>query len=391
MNGRKIIKIYKKRIRISVITDNFYTLNVASAVRVKAIVDALINTNKFDITIFTTKISKHTSKYNHKTTLNPPPSNKSNYLIRLFNEITLGIEFFFRLFIYKNDLILVTSPPFFMTLFCIMLAKIIRIPYIIDVRDIYPDVYFSAGVLKENGILGNMLSSIEKKIYNNSFLTTTVTRSLVNDIKNKMNYKDNVLLLRNGFINKNINLNNEKFKTFTIVCHGNIGKFQDVGLILKLAERFNKEKKDIEILVIGSGSEDYLIKNVSLTNLKYFGKLDYYNVYNIISKAHLGISFRKDDIISRNAFPVKIYEFIGVGIPVIVTPISEAGEFVENNKIGFQFSTNQFNEIFSTIIYLKENQEKLKKLSENILKIRGRFSREKIAKNFAEALVKKIF
>ncbi|SVA47355.1 uncharacterized protein METZ01_LOCUS100209, partial [marine metagenome] len=107
-------------------------------------------------------------------------------------------------------------------------------------------------------------------------------------------------------------------------------------------------------------------------------------------KAHLGLSFRTDEKVSRGAFPVKIYEYIAFGIPIIVTPISEAGKFVEKNIIGYQYSHEQIDDILSTIIDLKENINNLQRLSENTHAIKYKFSREKIAEDFVKILEQRL-
>ena len=77
----------------------------------------------------------------------------------------LGVELSIRLAFNKHDLIFTTSPPYLMTLFCIAIAKIKRVPYIVDIRDLYPDVYFSAGILSEENIFGVFLRNLEIKLY----------------------------------------------------------------------------------------------------------------------------------------------------------------------------------------------------------------------------------
>ena len=143
------------KIKIAVVTDRFFTSNHASVLRIKSIVKAIENTNKFDVKIFSTKEGYNKETYASSITFTPPPSNKNSLVLRLLTEIMLGIELFFRLSITKHDLILVTSPPYMMTLFCVAMARIKRVPYVVDIRDLYPDVYFSAGVLSEENIIGD--------------------------------------------------------------------------------------------------------------------------------------------------------------------------------------------------------------------------------------------
>ena len=378
------------KISIAVVTDRFFTSNHASVIRIRSIVNAINNTNKFEIKIYSTKQGYKKEIYPSSITFSPPPSNKNSLVLRLLTEIMLGIELFIRLAFNKHDLIFTTSPPYLMTLFCIAIAKIKRVPYIVDIRDLYPDVYFSAGILSEENIFGVFLRNLEIKLYSKAFIVTTVTKSYVDHIKNSTKIENNVLLLRNGYSKNVIQEVEHKYNTFTLIYHGNLGKFQDVELLLRLAERLSRFDSDIEILIIGSGSKDHLIRSSYLENIKYYGQLEMEDVYSLIPKAHLGLSFRTDDKVSRGAFPVKIYEYIAFGIPIIVTPISEAGKFVEKNIIGCQYSHEQIDDIVSTIIDLKENINNLQRLSENTHAIKYKFSREKIAEDFVKILEQRL-
>ena len=374
------------KIKIAVVTDRFFNSNHASVIRIKSIVKAIKNSNKFDVKIFSTREGYNKEPYSSSLTFTPPPSNKNNLVFRLLTEILLGMELFLRLFISKQDLILITSPPYLMTLFCVAMARIKRVPYVVDIRDLYPDVYFSAGVLTEENVISVLLRNLEIKLYSKAFIVTTVTKKYVEHIRNNINTGNNILLLRNGYSESMIHTVEKKYDVFTLVHHGNLGKFQDVELLLKLAERFTNSDLDIDILILGSGSKDHIVQSSGLNNIKFFGQLDMKDIYNKISSAHLGLSLRTDDKVSQGAFPVKIYECIAFGIPMIVTPISEAGRFVEKYQIGYQFNPYQVDEIYSKIIDLKKNVNLLQILSENTNTLKDEFSRTKIAANFVKEL-----
>ena len=374
------------KIKIAVVTDRYFTSNHASVVRIKSIVKAIKKSNKFDVKIFSTKEGYKKEPYSSSLTFTPPPSNKNNLVFRLLTEILLGMELFLRLLISKQELILITSPPYLMTLFCTAMARIKRVPYVVDIRDLYPDVYFSAGLLTEQNVISVLLRNLEKKLYSKAFIITTVTEKYVEHIKNNINAENNILLLRNGYSESMVHTVEKKYDVFTLFHHGNLGNFQDVDLLLKLAERFSNSDLDIDILILGSGSKDHIIQSSSLNNIKFFGQMDMKDVYNKISRAHIGLSLRTDDKVSHGAFPVKIYECIAFGIPVIVTPISEAGKFVEKYQIGYQFNPFQVDEIHSEIVNLKKNVNLLQKLSENTNTLKDQFSRKKSATNFVKEL-----
>ena len=55
--------------------------------------------------------------------------------------------------------------------------------YIIDVRDIYPDVYFAQGLIRENSILGRFVKRMTSSMYSGAHGVLSVTPGLVQKIK----------------------------------------------------------------------------------------------------------------------------------------------------------------------------------------------------------------
>jgi len=238
--------------------------------------------------------------------------------------------------------------------------------------------------------LGRVLLFLEKKVYDNAFLISTVTNGLLEHIKNKSE-NQNVYLIRNGyskrlFYPKKIKSDNR----FRIIFHGTMGKFQNIELIVELAKMFkDKNINDIEFIVIGNGDKsNYLkekIKKYHLKNIKYLGRKGIKEIPDFINSCDLGISPRIDGIISKTAFPVKVYEYLGCGKPVLVTPVSEVGDFIEENEMGFQ-TENDINKVFELILKLKNNSKLYEKLTQNIKGTADDFERKKIAEDYLKII-----
>jgi glycosyltransferase involved in cell wall biosynthesis len=374
-------------ISIEIFCDSFYPEEKAVGIRLYHLANALKN-NDFKVTVNScTRNPK--GDFNHRKNFFGAPSNKSHALVRLFQEFLLAIEFFFKIVFSKSEVFLLSSPPFLPMVFGAVASKLKGKKYIVDVRDEYPEVYFVSGLIKENSIVGKLLTKTEKFIYRHSFLTITVTENIVKKIITKSgNGNNKVLLVRNGFDEQVFNTSNVKEQNFTIVFHGNIGKFQKPTLIINLAKKALEEKQNIEFVVIGWGNNETALLESNLSNLRFLGKKSHETIPEIINKFHVGISVRTDDEISKNSFPVKIYEYLGVGLPIIVTPFSEAGSFVTENKLGQQFNGENENEIFNLILKLKNDSHFYQSLVNNILNNRQSFSRQKISNDFALLLKK---
>jgi len=253
---------------------------------------------------------------------------------------------------------------------------------ILDIRDIYPEVFFENEVINRGSFLASILIKIEAYLYHNSKSIISVTEGLKALIVSKNCPPDKVVVVKNGFDKNIFKINSEKFEIFTIVFHGTLGRFQNIEILIEVIEYFNLLDRKVKFLVLGEGNKDSILKNSDLINLEYIENIPYPDISKIISKCHLGLSFRTDDNISKMSLPVKVFEYIGVGIPTIVTPISEAGEMIESNQLGLQCNNN-VEEIINNIKIIRNNYTHYINILKNK---RDEFSRQHEIKKFNKVI-----
>lgn len=281
-----------------------------------------------------------------------PADNKQSFLKRLIFEVLAGIELFFKILLSQDQVVILSTPPFITVSIAHLACRLKNTKYIIDVRDIYPDVYFAQGLLKKESLLGKLILRFTKGMYENSHAVVTVTPGLVSKIKNLAPLTRNIELLLNGFDRELFRPTKEKYEKFTVIFHGTMGKIQHLQTILDVAEEL-QEYSDIEFVFIGEGPQAELLKATKLSYVKYLGPKNYDEIPTLISRAHVGISSRRDDDIGADAFPVKVFEYLGVGIPVIMTPKTGIMSQLVGNGL-FEFSNQDIKAIAQKILELKE-------------------------------------
>ena len=373
--------------RIVLVSEYFYPANNAPAARFKPLVDEL--SKRFHVTVFTSKISAKISDSRVKCNWTPFPENTRNVSFRLFFEILYSTETFLRLLFSRYDYYYLTSPSFFNCVAACLYCRLFRRNFVVDIRDDYPRVFFDTGLVAERSITGRILKLIEGKIYKHSAFVVAATAGLQANIKQV--YDGEVYLLRNGFSESVFNYNPDKYPVFTLVLHGNLSAFQGIDTILQLGEELKASDGDIQILVIGKGSDDWKLRDLRSNGIiRYLGPKPYHEIPDIISKAHVGLSFRKSGKISEDAFPVRAYEYIGVCLPILVTPLSEAGKYIESLKIGYAFQEDQVSQMVDKIKELKSKPEAYKAIVQNLKHSRLQFSRERSSSQFVQFFCSKI-
>lgn len=280
-----------------------------------------------------------------------PASNKERSIVRLLKENLTGMELFFRVITSRNDMIVLSSPPFFSVIWGALGAIVSGQKYILDVRDLYPQIFFELKMIKENSLFGLFAKKITKLIYQRAHEVMTVTQGLCEEILKYCNKTPHLVM--NGYDPELFfpGKPEDKFEKFTLVFHGTLGKVQNVDTLLKLAKEL--ENDDLEIIVAGEGPKVQDIVNAKRTNVKYLGNIPYSDIPSILRKCHVGLSFRTDDKIGKEAFPVKVFEYVGSGIPVIMAPPGEAGSMIEKELLGKGFENSDVSSMVTAIRKIK--------------------------------------
>jgi hypothetical protein len=315
---------------------------------------------------------------------------KNNFLSRIFREFKLaffGIKEFIKLF-KAVDVFYISTPPFITCMFLVLACKVLGKKYILEIRDIYPEVYLYSGIIKE-GLLYNFFLLISKHMYIGAKLNVCATDSLKETILQKAP-NINVVTGLNGFPSQLMKISDcKKYEKFTIVFHGILGQFQDIQALCDIAIKLGGND-EVDFIVIGDGSNSLKVKEVfsQFNNLHYYGKKSFFDTMNIVKRCHLGMSLRRNDPLSISSFPVKSWEYFGLGIPSVTTPIgSEADAFLKKLNCSVPIGSEKIEDIINAILYCQSNPSTLEALSYQAKVNRSDYTREKISSSLAKTII----
>lgn len=320
----------------------------------------------------------------------PRAENSRSFAYRIRREVSIGCKACWRLYLIRAqvDLVYISSPPFISSLMMGLCCMAFRKKYVFEVRDIYPDAFVHGGVLKRNSALTIALEKLTGFVYRKALAVLTATSGITDLVKDSMP-RAKVLTVENGFPESLLEKKSKKFETFSLIFHGVLGEFQDVNLLCELASEL-AGRDDIDLIVIGGGSKVESIKSafVGYKNLKFLGRLPFEETIAIVNKCHIGMSLRTPDPISLASFPVKNWEYLGLGIPSITTPTqSEASKFLLRRGCGIDVGFGSKNEILQAIESYRHDFSKLDSKIEACRATRRVYTREAISERAVSELV----
>jgi glycosyltransferase involved in cell wall biosynthesis len=147
----------------------------------------------------------------------------------------------------------------------------------------------------------------------------------------------------------------------------------------------------MKLRIIGDGPKaDFLKHEIENRNLgstiEHVGRVKFDKIPDHLNKGDVGLSPRGDGLVNETAFPVKVYECLGCGLPVVVTPESEAGRYVERHEVGFQHRNESVEELHESICRLKENRQLYEEYSDRAVRIAKSFDRHELGRKLRERI-----
>lgn len=275
-----------------------------------------------------------------------------------------------------------------------------NIPYIVDVRDPWPDIYkrllpkflqFLYPILFRKDIL--RAKKIYKKAKNitavsNTFLLNGLSYAERNKSKQDLVFPLGYKIKNNYVHNKNIV---EKYKNlkdkFIIFYAGSLGMNFDLKTVIGASKKLEKNNLDIYFVVAGKGQGERQLKSYSkkCNKFKYLNWLSYEELRYLLDIASIGLApFPKGAL---NSLPNKPYEYMSASLPLISSLKGELENLIEKYDIGVNYEAENVKALTIAIKSLYHDRKACKKMSINSYELlKNKYDSTKIYSNFSSYL-----
>jgi glycosyltransferase involved in cell wall biosynthesis len=302
-------------------------------------------------------------------------SGKLSYLTRI-------VKFFFRSMVEITrrhlkepyDLIHVHSVPDF-EVFAAFVPKLNGAKIILDIHDIVPEFYAAKFKVGQDSLVFSALKFVEKLsaafadhviIANDLWLEKITSRSITKDrCSSYINYPD-------------LSVFNTSLKTkrtdgkFIMIYPGTLNWHQGLDIAVNAFNLIKDKAENIELHIYGEGSaKEELQKQIAELQLgdKVFlnSPLPLREIASIMANADLGIVPKRNDSFGGDAFSTKIFEFMALGVPVVVAD-TRIDKYYFNDSLVRFFHAGDFNDLARVMLEAYHNREMSKKLASQALK-----------------------
>lgn len=226
--------------------------------------------------------------------------------------------------------------------FTVFYAKhILKRPLLYNEQDIFPENAYFAGILSKNSIIYKAAHTLQKYAYKNATALSTISEDMKSTIvtqygisadKVKVIYNWGHEELKAHSESENIFLQKYPKKTgeFRVVYAGNLGKMQNVELVLKAAALI-KDVPDITFYIVGGGVNEVKLKTYAkekeLSNVMFVQMQPPEEVADLYAAADINVIPLQKGLIYA-ALPSKTADCLIAGKPII-TCVDEDSKFAK--------------------------------------------------------------
>ncbi|HKP52483.1 MAG TPA: glycosyltransferase family 4 protein [Chloroflexia bacterium] len=265
----------------------------------------------------------------------------------------------------KYDLVYVTSPPLFVGAAGMVAALVRRIPFVFEVRDLWPESAVALGELSSRRAIA-AAERLEQLLYRGATRIVAVTEGIRSRLLQRGIRPEKVALIPNG---ANTDLFTYQPEAGRIVAErlGLSGKFialyagihgvaQGLETVVRAAHLL-RDREDIEFVFVGEGPRKGAImelsRSLALDNIHFLPEVPSESMPAYLSAAGCAIVPLRDEPLFRGALPSKMFEAWACSRPVVLSVAGEAADVLKQASGGLLARPEDPEELAHAIAYLQ--------------------------------------
>lgn len=282
-------------------------------------------------------------------------------------------------FLRRPDIIIATTPQLLVGLTGWWLGLVKRAPFVLEVRDLWPDSIVASGMGGQSSLLTRSLGALARFLYRRCTHVVVVTPALREELIGRWRVPpEKVSVVENGVETDLFtpngasegSLDDHSLKGRFVVSYiGTLGSAHGLDTVLQAASRLRDTAPEIVFLLVGEGAEKTrlvaLARQQGLSNIHFLGERPREQVPGIIRASQLClVPLRKADVFTT-VVPTKMLEFMACGCPVVLSVDGQARKVLEEARAGLFVEPENPDAIAQAIVDLYRDRDLRQSLGAN--------------------------
>lgn len=301
-------------------------------------------------------------------------------------------------FIQKADIVISTSPQFFNGLAGYVVSRMKRAPWVLEIRDLWPESILAVGAIK-NPLIIKLLEWLELFAYRQADRIVPVTDAFQRYIEGKRIPKEKITVIKNGAdltLYKPVTGTNSLAESlgvqgkFVAAYLGTHGMAHHLETVLYAAQRL-REYPNIVLILAGEGAERQrlaaLRNELGLDNVIMLDQQPKEQMPWLWALADVSLILLKKSDLFKTVIPSKIFESMAMEKPIILGVEGESADLLRAADAGYCIEPENDRELAARLLELQANRTLCHKLgTKGRMHVVNYYDRTKLARRFMELL-----
>lgn len=301
----------------------------------------------------------------------------------------------------KYDIILVTSPPLFIGITGYLLSRLKRVPFVFEIRDLWPESAIDTGVVTNKWII-KLAYALEAFIYKKAKKINVLTPAFKKTLIEKKGVaEDKIIFIPNA---ADFSLSDHLLSTFDVTAfrekQGWAGRFvvtyvgahgvaNHLDQVLETADLLRDT--NVLFVLIGQGMQkrqlQELAQKMGLTNVAFLDPVPKAQVFEYIFASDMGASVLKNVDTFKTVYSNKTFDYMACKKPILMAIDGVSRELVEEANAGVFVRPEDPNDFAAKIRQYMDNPKLMYEQGEaGYLFAKGNFDRKVLADKYLNYL-----
>jgi len=306
------------------------------------------------------------------------------------------------LFVRRVDVVVGTSPQFFTACAAWATGLFKRRPWVFELRDLWPESIKAVGAMKDSAAI-RLLERIELFLYRKADRIVAVTHAFKDTLMRRGIDGAKIEVVTNG-----VDLDNfrpmpkdaalvrelDLDGCFVAGYIGTHGMAHGLETLLEAAAALQRrhDAQDVRLIFLGHGAEKAALvaqsQRMGLTNVRFVDSVPKSEVARYWSLLDVSIiHLRKTDLFD-SVIPSKLFECMGMAIPVLHGVPGESAEIVRREDVGDVFESSNAVQLEETLVRLRTDPARMARYRANGPVAGRKYNRTDLARRMLDILRK---
>jgi glycosyltransferase involved in cell wall biosynthesis len=299
-----------------------------------------------------------------RTWLWPLPNRKAHERILGYSSFCLSSAIT-GLFAARPDVLVASSPQLLVALSGWWLARCKRVPFVFEVRDLWPESLAAVGMGDSSSLFHRGLARIAGFLYRNCDHIVVVTPAFKEHLVRLWSVSPKkISIVENGvetdvFAPQDATARRKDLgadSKFLISYIGTIGMAHGLEVLLEAARRLQRSNPEVLFLVVGEGADKERVvertRTLGLSNIRFIGQQSRQAIPGYICASDACVVLLKKSDLFKTVIPTKMLEFMSCGIPVILGVDGQSRRILEEAQAGIYFEPENAIDLAQAVLHL---------------------------------------